>query len=256
MKTGRPITAAADRGPPTFVARSRFDSRPITPRRSSVSPRELPLPNEQQAVVLKNQRTRDRPSQRPATGKLLQDRHPHLAAAPRRRGSRGSRLNLAIGSEHGRRTGARFQPRGDKFGLAPAIRPKLSVFADTVAPRLAAASACTLPAVVRARAADEGVDPPPPPVLRNPAPRSARKLTVEVGSRTETTAAARSLNRAGAAARALRDRSGAAQGAGLVPGGASLGVRSEGPSMRMVMQWCWRRSSRASTREMNLAWWI
>jgi hypothetical protein len=61
---------------------------------------------------------------------------------------------------------------------------------------------------------------------------------VEVGSRREAPASARSLSRADAGARALRDRSGAARGAGSAAAGASLGVRSEGPSMRMVMQWC------------------
>jgi len=46
---------------------------------------------------------------------------------------------------------------------------------------------------------------------------------------------------------ALRVGDDAVPGGGSGDGGNS-GVRSDGPLMRMVMQWCWRRSSRASTR--------
>jgi len=41
---------------------------------------------------------------------------------------------------------------------------------------------------------------------------------------------------------------GLSQVEGSVTVGGWLGVRNEGPSMRMVMQWCWSRSRRASTR--------
>jgi hypothetical protein len=40
------------------------------------------------------------------------------------------------------------------------------------------------------------------------------------------------------------------QVAASLPAGGSLGVRSEEPLMRMVMQWCWSRSSKASTRDL------